>query len=175
MVLKCKNPLLGVVAISARCEAHSTLVPYWKSIASFPTSNWPQSFSQAHPLLSPRNPHMWHSFTNGRQHQHKGGLLCPKHSSVDVVFLIDIRVFLPLNMLLTSIISVSLVFLTRLWVPAIDIFCQPICDALVRLVHSALYCVIMGGLSIQSASPIHCSLSSISSMTLSNRVEGGDC
>jgi hypothetical protein len=54
-------------------------------------------------------------------------------------------------------------------------FCQPIRDVLVRLVHSALYCVIVEGLSIQCVSPIRCSLSPISSMTLSNRVEGGDC
>jgi hypothetical protein len=43
------SSLLGVVAISARCKTHSTMVPCWKSTSLFP---------QASPLLPPFQPHM---------------------------------------------------------------------------------------------------------------------
>jgi hypothetical protein len=52
--LNAEKPLVGVVAISARCETHSTLVPCWKSTAMFPTSHWPHPFSKLFPFSTPQ-------------------------------------------------------------------------------------------------------------------------
>ncbi len=48
-----KTSLLEVVAISARCELYSTLVPCWKLTIPFPTSYGPHPFPKPVPFSTP--------------------------------------------------------------------------------------------------------------------------
>ncbi len=59
--LNAKNPLLGVMAFSARCETHSTLDLVESWLPCFPQAVGPNPFPKLAPFY-PIYPHMWHNF-----------------------------------------------------------------------------------------------------------------
>ncbi len=113
------------------------------------------------------------NFYFGRRHWHARKLLCLTHSPVNMVFKLQMKVFLPSNIctvLLGLIISVLSVFLEEaLGVHRLILSCQPINGRfLIHLVRFALHCAVMRGLSIEHAPHFF----PTSSMTLRIQLKG---